>query len=992
MASAMRSWLLRAALSCGIGLCLVAAVLTSGEALATERQVHLTPVWSPRGAPADEGAIAASRGTTAYLPLVTRSSTAAFLGDSMIWAHLSEPSPLEVALFRCEFAVDDPLTAPDLVLFADTRYEAWLDGQWVGRGPARFSRATWEYDVYRTEDLEPGEHVLAVSVEWAPNARRAESTMPLLLGHIEGMSSTGTQVLARTGPTWKALLSDAWRRDAAPVHSWDLIGPTELLDLRKLPPNWMLPGGADGTWPSAHVLDGPTVAYAPRSIPLLENVPITPTVLDAGFLSPEYALGELVPPIADPYAYTFDVLNATTFTVVALADSAHALRPRVLLDGHSVAWGNDLGDHPDVHAAAEALQAGQHILSFSGIGAQGETFAVSTDQVESDPLPFGQGTHAGRRLLLADLVASSDAVTVSASTVGLDIAFSPKPAYVVLDLGRVVHGRLRMTVEGAPGTVVDVGWDERLWHGVRPLPYPGSLHREWNQVDSWVLDGEAREIATLDARAGRYILIGVWGEGPVGLWQVQAYEERYPVVQRGAFSSSDPLLNRIWQTGVDTLYPNMVDAYTDTPWRERGQWWGDAYVEEHINRVAFGDSGLYRRGLQFMAEAFTAGRPVAMAPSSGANHMLDYGMLWARGLGDYWRLTGDLQTVASAYPVLHAFMAHLEGYEGSGNLLDIPFGHWSKTALVDWAGYSSRYGQSAALNALYYATLLDAAEMADGMGEPTQAEAWRSKADRVRQGTRDHLYRQGQHRYVASMYEGVPLAPSPHAQAWPLACGLVPEGEADSIAASLLELLSSDPSAPNVETYGMFWVLDGLGRSGQVSQALEVIKGYYGRMLDRGATTWWEGFHSDLAYHASLSHGWSGAPTWFLTTYVLGASRTGPDTWRVRPALEGVTRATGVLPLREGILEVTWDRRDCQGGTLELAAPPDTRGEIVVPSLGATAVVVLNGQVVWAAGEPRAASVWRDGDQVRLAVDGGAHVLSVSQECSTLLSPAEPDR
>ena len=40
--------------------------------------------------------------------------------------------------------------------------------------------------------------------------------------------------------------------------------------------------------------------------------------------------------------------------------------------------------------------------------------------------------------------------------------------------------------------------------------------------------------------------------------------------------------------------PNMVDGYTDTPWRERGQWWGDAYVQDYINRAAFGDMALKR--------------------------------------------------------------------------------------------------------------------------------------------------------------------------------------------------------------------------------------------------------------------------------------------------------------------------------------------------------------------------------------------------------------
>jgi alpha-L-rhamnosidase len=104
---------------------------------------------------------------------------------------------------------------------------------------------------------------------------------------------------------------------------------------------------------------------------------------------------------------------------------------------------------------------------------------------------------------------------------------------------------------------------------LRPLPYPGSLHPQWNQVDSWVLDGTPRTLSTIDARAGRYILIAVWGSGHIRLRNLSVYEERYPLAQKGSFHSSSPLLDTIWQIGVDTAIPNMTGAYAD-PWRERG--------------------------------------------------------------------------------------------------------------------------------------------------------------------------------------------------------------------------------------------------------------------------------------------------------------------------------------------------------------------------------------------------------------------------------------
>ena len=914
-----------------------------------------------------------------YLPLVLVSG--GFDRAPAIWPHSGPPAPHEVAFFRRSFSLPEPAPRTTLNIFADTRYEVWVDGVWVGRGPARFSQIRREYDVYSLGELPAGDHLIAVLVQWAPNSRRSESLTPYLKARLEMADAQGRVIaVVQTDSTWKALLSDAWRPDAAPVHSWGLIGPTELLDLRRLPPNWMMPGYSDGGWGTAVVKTDPAVRYALRSIPPLENVSFVPALLDAGLLSPGWRVGEV---LSGTSSLTFSVTASLPFTVEMLAEPDVPPTYTVHLDGSSLSWMPVSSSRPDVLAASRNLVPGVHTLSFLNVPATGATLAIPTTGVQYANFPFHWGPHAGRRTLLAEPVSRSGVVTVTTDGEGMGIFFGQAPAYAVLDLGRVVHGRVVAEVSGPAGTVLDIGWDERLWMGRRPLPYPGSLHRQWNQVDSWVLDGSFRSISTLDTRAGRYLWMAVWGKTPVQIQNLRVLEERYPVPQRGTFASSDPLLDRIWQIGVDTLRPNMTDAYTDTPWRERGQWWGDAYVEFQVNRVAFGDTALLRRGLILMAEAFNNGEPEALAPNGEGIRMLDYGMLWVQALRDYWQLTGDRATVLRVYIPLRELMAYLQGYEHPDTgLLDVPLGHWSQTALVDWPAEHSRYGQSAALNALYYRTLLDAATLAEVVGDRSRAMAYRQRANSVREQLNKRLYLEAQQRYASSWLGQSLVPPSPHAQAWPLAEGVVPEENEQAVASALLNLISQDPSQPNVEIYGMYWVLRALGETGHIPEAIYLIRQYYGRLIDLSATTWWEGFNAHERYTSSLSHGWGGAPTWFLTTYVLGARRVGPDRWEVRPALMGVESVSGTLPLGEDVLGVAWERPDCEEASLMVVAPWDSTGEILIPSPNSTAAITMNGVLIWENGIPLVNFVSKDSEGIHIGeLSGGVYYVKVYQHC-----------
>lgn len=72
--------------------------------------------------------------------------------------------PPFVAAYRLRFTLDTPETIR-LHVSADERYELWLDGERVGRGPERGDVRHWFFETYDLS-LAPGEHLLAARV-WA---------------------------------------------------------------------------------------------------------------------------------------------------------------------------------------------------------------------------------------------------------------------------------------------------------------------------------------------------------------------------------------------------------------------------------------------------------------------------------------------------------------------------------------------------------------------------------------------------------------------------------------------------------------------------------------------------------------------------------------------------------------------------------------------------------------------------------------------------------
>ena len=137
-----------------------------------------------------------------------------------------------------------------------------------------------------------------------------------------------------------------------------------------------------------------------------------------------------------------------------------------------------------------------------------------------------------------------------------------------------------------------------------------------------------------------------------------------------------------------------------------------------------------------------------------------------------------------------------------------------------------------------------------------------------------------------------------------------------------------------------FFVLLAKAETGEFSEALDIIRSYWGGMLEMGATTFWEDFdinwmknagrideiiskgkkdiHGDFGKHCyrqfrhSLCHGWASGPTAYLSQTVLGIkiAEAGCKRVIVNPQLGNLDWAKGSYPTPYGNICVEHIKKD----------------------------------------------------------------------------------
>lgn len=400
-------------------------------------------------------------------------------------------------------------------------------------------------------------------------------------------------------------------------------------------------------------------------------------------------------------------------------------------------------------------------------------------------------------------------------------------------------------------------------------------------TDRFVVRGGRRAVfEPLDWRTWRYVQLDVrTGDAPLRLTRLASTFTAFPFQQRAAFTSSDPVLAKIWEVGWRTARLDAHDTYMDTPYWERLQYVGDTRVQALLSYAIAGDDRLARQAIDaFDASRMPEGLTLARAPTALPLVIPPFSLLWVGMLHDFWWYRDDPAFVRGHLPGTRAVLQWFAAHQKANGLLDrMPW--WN---FVDWAeGFDEgvppqeRDGDSAILTLQWVLALDEAAAMERALGDPSLAAQYEAARSRAVAGIQRLCWNPAR-----QMYADTPAQRSfsEHANVLAVLAGMS-GGDWPALLGRVLgnhvlpgQASQGKSGAPTAATYYFdFYVARALEHAGMGDSYLATLTPWKA-MLDEGLTTWAE----NPPPTRSDSHAWSAHPNLYLLEIVAGIRPASP--------------------------------------------------------------------------------------------------------------------
>ncbi len=788
-------------------------------------------------------------------------------------------------LFRRSFFLNSMAHRAMIDITVDGRYQLFVNGTRIGRGPVRSSPQFQRYDTYDiAQHLVTGENVIAVLVHvygvdtswyetvkgyWQPWFGDGGLYCD---ARIEGADASVTRVSSDV--LWRSHVCKAWRADT-PRAGWGQ-GFIEDFDAAKMPGGWTGADFDDSNWDEVQLLAvppdqngmargwGEIVPFPqlmPNDLPPLAEKPVAPVKVVAVYgvmPAPDLALDrrlydeELVdvPPglVEDPEA----LLNSQAGTTLVLTTNEHDI---------------------SLFIAFETLHSGYPFIEIDAKGGEIIELAVSE-------------TFGG-------------------------------------EFDKHLPARPRLKREGH----LDCA------HLIRYTARPG-LQRfekfEWTAV-------RYMQITVRNAPKGLKIR------------HAGSIHTHYPLAYAGDYECSDDFLNRFWRIGRYTAQECTHDAWEDCPGREKRQWIGDGIVHYLVSAAAFGPSSqpVDRKFLYDAAHSQRPDGLMQMF-TPGDHHtngviIPDFNLHWVGALYHYFLHTGDMETTEELLPVAQRSLGWFERLLDQHSLIaDVPFWHF-----IEWA-HVGRQGQSAIINAMFVGALKSLADLVHWLDMPRLQQKYSCLAAQVSDALNERHWddRRGVYVDVVDPDTGhQEQRISQHANAamiyWDIASRDRRAAMIDRITDPARCKLTSvppivmrgedfDPETDVVEanTYFSHFVYGALAKARRFDLVLAAVRKNYGPMLATGTQTLWEAYEPS----ASLCHAFSASPVYQLSAQSLGIQplKPGFEEFLLAPQPADLAHASGVYPTVKGDIKVAW-RQGKEAFDISVTIPDGTRATFVPP-------------------------------------------------------------
>ncbi len=548
----------------------------------------------------------------------------------------------------------------------------------------------------------------------------------------------------------------------------------------------------------------------------------------------------------------------------------------------------------------------------------------------------------------------------------------PQPGVFVFDMGQNFTGWARLKVSGPAGTTVKLRFGEVL----NP---DGTVYfenyRRAKATDTYILKGEGTEVwePTFTFRGYRYVQVtGYPGKpGKDALTGVVVHSDLRFI---GEFACSEDLINRIHHNVVWGLKSNFLSIPTDCPQRdERLGWTGDAQIIAPTACYNMHTARFFSKWLRDLASSQDeegAVRDVAPAAVVGENPASP---AWGDAIvivpWVLYEMYGETRIIEEIYPNMVRWFEYMERnsrgylYEREG------YGDWVAVVPSPKKPIGAAY---------FYLDAVLLSKMARLIGRDADAARFEEIAGKIREAFNAKYLSADSAWYVGGTQT---------ANVLPLAFGIAPEDRAGELAEAVAKDVIERGYHLTTGFLGTAYLLPVLTEYGfeEVAFRLATQRTYpsWGYMIEKGATTIWELWDSDVKGPGmnSRNHYALGAVDRWFYEYIGG----------IQPAEAGFKRSviwprlTRFLDWAKvsheteyGLLACEW-RKDGDRLTIEVTVPPNTTAEVHVPVKDTGTAEVAEGKtVLYRGGEeveqlPHVRFVRRDDGFVVFEVDAGSY-------------------
>ena len=469
-----------------------------------------------------------------------------------------------------------------------------------------------------------------------------------------------------------------------------------------------------------------------------------------------------------------------------------------------------------------------------------------------------------------------------------DLTIFPPGSSIVLDFGEALHGGVRFNNYGPSGKLL-FNFGESVSEAI------GASNQDCSRKCA-VLDLPHSGMLEYGNTVFRFVKIENVGEIEVKCLNVIAVALECDIEITGMFESSDEKLNQIWKTAVRTVHLCMQDYIYDGAKRDRIVWMGDMHPEIRGILCAFSDVSIIRNSLEFLIRQAPPEKPM--------NNIYTYSCWFIVSVWDYYLVSGDRDFLEKHAGYFNRMLETYTQFVAPDGSEIVP-----ERRFLDWPNNNNLSAKHAGIQALVLMMMTAGKQI---LRELRLDYSFISEAeDRLRM----HV-------------------PDPADRKAPAAL-MTLSGLADR-----RDVLENNPLL-DVSTFYGYYIL----QAKPTVSALNLIRRFWGSMIDLGATSFWEDFdlswvadasrideppvpgkkdiHADFGDYCykglrhSLSHGWSCGPAPFLSEKILGVRFTAPGRVIIKPDMGGLEYVRGKVPTPHGIIEVAADA----SGKVEYALP-----------------------------------------------------------------------